>query len=238
MALAEHPDLTHATDEDVARIRRAMLSIVPAEAAAGEPAAAPLPTFLRARRAAYGELRGLLRWIVTDPEWRHHVLSVDLLSGLLDLERAIELDETGEDPDWRIRAARDALLDVLDTMEREIAHGELDRAPLAAHELAVWLAPAGDQAIATLAGVDKRTVRAWRTRAPREVRGDAERVVLVAQIVFELRRSLTPGAIVRWFARPRPQLRGASPQEQLSDVERHGDVLRSLARGARGQLAA
>jgi hypothetical protein len=222
---ATHPPPERVSEQDLAHARRAMRAIT--DGAGPE------------RRAAFAELREIVRRFVSVPDWRRHTLSIDLITAIMDLGEAIEHDAGGQDPEWRVRAAVDAVGDLIDTILRELEHAVLEDAPTAAHQAALWLAPAGDRQVAALLGVDARTVRSWRAQPPREVRADPDRVVLVAQIAYELRRATSAAGIVRWFSRRRPQLGGRSPLDLLErGVRAREDRLRDLARGARGQLAA
>lgn len=233
MAVAE--PIVHVSESEVDELRTA-LEDFPQDGAATEP---PRETedLLARRRATYVQVRDALRRFAHDERWRDHPLTVDLFTALIDLEQAIESDDTGTDPSWTVREARGALTDVLTLILHEVDHSELDDASTAAHRLAGWLAEVPDEDVGALVGVEGRTVRAWRQRAPREVRADNDRVVLVTQLVYELKRSRVPAGVLRWFERPRPQLGGRAPKDLLEQPVENADLLRDLARGGRGQLA-
>jgi hypothetical protein len=233
MAVAER--IVQVTDAEVDELRTALEGFF--QEAPQEEEEGPHEEFLVRRRGVYAEVRDLLRDFAHDDRWRDHPLTVDLFTALIDLEQAIESDDTGADPNWQVRENSGALLDVLTLILHEVEHNELDDPPTAAHRIAEWLTDVNDDEVGDLVGVEGRTVRAWHKRAPREVRVDNDRVVLVAQLVYELRRSRVPAGVVRWFHRQRPQLRGHSPRELLEDSAGNEAVLRDLARGGRGQLA-
>jgi hypothetical protein len=90
--------------------------------------------------------------------------------------------------------------------------------------------------LSRLLGVSTKTVNAWRAGGP--VSRNAERVVLLAQLLTYLRASMSPAGLVMWFDAPREQLGGGTPLELL---DKHAGVAREqlvpLARGTRGQLA-
>jgi hypothetical protein len=233
MAVAE--PVVHVSEDEVDELRTT-LEEFPQDGAATE-AEHETEEFLAQRRQTYAQVRDALRHFAHDERWRDHPLTVDLFTALIDLETAIEADETGADAHWSVRDARGALMDVLTLILHEVDHSELDDAAIAAHRLAGWLADVPDEEVGELVGVEGRTVRAWRQRQPRDVRADNDRVVLVAQLVYELRRSRVPAGVMRWFVRPRPQLGDRAPKELLAEPGENADVLRDLARGGRGQLA-
>lgn len=117
-------------------------------------------------------------------------------------------------------------------MEQE----ELDDPRAAADSVFATLRNVGVGDLSRLLGVSTKTVNAW--RAGRPVTRNADRVVVLAQLLTYLRASMTPGGLVMWFDAPRHQLGGRTPLELLSENEATArEVLVSLARGARGQLA-
>lgn len=192
------------------------------------------------RRAAYREVRDRIREIAAHPDWRHHPLTLELLDAVFELEARLEADPTGEDADWRVMEAVDRLRDLLATIEREVEHGHLDDPTAAARFVLDALAGVDRGVVARLLGVDARTLRTWQRALPRQMRRDNQaRVVLVAQLVYELRRSMHPAGIARWFEREHPQLGGRSPLALIAEDPAEAEaVLRPFARGVRGQLAA
>jgi hypothetical protein len=192
------------------------------------------------RWTAYRDVRDRIREIAAHPDWRDHPLTLELLDAVFELEARLEADPRGEDPEWRVREAVDRLRDLLATIEREVEHGHLDDPAVAARYVLATLAGVDRATVASVLGVDARTLRTWQREVPRQMRRDNQaRVVLVAQLVYELTRSMGPGAIGRWFAREQPRLGGRSPQALIAaDPGRAQEVLRPLARGLRGQLAA
>jgi hypothetical protein len=192
------------------------------------------------REGAYREVRDRIREIAARPDWRDHPLTLELLDAVFELEARVEADPLGEDPEWRVREAIDRLRDLLGTIEREVEHGHLDDPAVAARYVLDTLADVDRSTVAAVLGVDARTLRTWQHTVPRQMRRDNQaRVVLVAQLVYELTRSMGPGAIGRWFTREQPRLGGRSPRALIAaDPGRAQEVLRPLARGLRGQLAA
>jgi hypothetical protein len=86
--------------------------------------------------------------------------------------------------------------------------------------------------LAELLGVSTRTLQRWLADGAAGPTGDEASVVrLVAQVVNQLRYTLTSTAIVNWFQRIHPWL-GSAPIELLGDPERHRDLL-VAARGIR-----
>lgn len=189
------------------------------------------------RMDGYRRARDAIRKFANSPEWRDHPVVLDLLDRTFELEIAIERDPTGEDPSWRLREIRDEIVDILATLRRELEHREIDDTAGAVGFLFLELAGVRQADLGELLGVDPRTLRSWRARRPIAVKRNPARVVLVAQLVYDLRHSMTPQGILQWFKRSRPQLDNRAPLEILElDVAEASETLRSLARGARGQL--
>lgn len=138
-----------------------------------------------------------------------------------------------------LESARTTRFRVLGVLVRELQHEQLDQDPLkAARFVIATLDGVGPDEIGAMLDATPRTIRNWlKPDADAEIR-KADRVILVAQIVYDLRNAWTPRGIVRWLHRPMPQLGDRSPLHLLDeDVLAADEPLRSLARGARGQLA-
>jgi len=137
-------------------------------------------------------------------------------------------------------AARRELRTRLEQMRhvfRDIAEGGPLYKDRSTGEIARWLDAILDTSQANLAellGVSARTFQRWISEAgPGGPQGeDARRVRVVARIANHLRHSLTGPGVVRWFARPHPQLGGARPLDVLDDPGA-ADLLTTLAAGTR-----
>jgi hypothetical protein len=184
----------------------------------------------------YGELRDAVRQLVRDDYWQGRVLAAELLDRTLEFGAQLE-SELPEDRDWRVRETAADMQQLLNAMREEREHDRLHDPPAAAHYIASTLADADQERLADLVGVDVRTLRTWRAGPPSGVRKRADRVVLLAQLVGELIRSLTPRGVVLWLSTPHPELDGDTPRDLLDDPGTEA-ALTAAARGARGQLAA
>lgn len=178
-----------------------------------------------------------LRAVAREPLVRSSLLAVDLLDRLLDLERMVFEDPDLADPRWRIRRVAIEVRDLLRAIVEQVELHALDDPAKAAHFVVEHLAGVGQERVARLLGVDPRTLRAWKSAEPSEIRKDPERIRLVAHVVHLL-GSLPPWSIVSWFERPRSELQGRSPSDLIDAEPRAaaGPVL-ELARSALGQLA-
>lgn len=153
------------------------------------------------------------------------------------LRRAIEAAPDGADPGGAIELATLMIGDVVRRVDRRLEHDALDEPRAAADFVFATLPSAGAGDLGRLLGVSTKTVGAW--RAGRPVTRNADRVVLVAQVLTHLRASMTPRGVVLWFEAPRAQLDGRTPLELLDQdgPAAAREPLTALARGLRGQLA-
>jgi hypothetical protein len=153
------------------------------------------------------------------------------------LRRAIEAAPDGADPDGAIELAALMVGDVVRRVGRRLEHDALDDPRAAADFVFATLPAAGAGDLGRLLGVSTKTIGAW--RAGRPVTRNADRVVLVAQVLTHLRASMTPRGVVLWFDGPRAQLDGRTPLELLDQdgPAAAREPLTALARGLRGQLA-
>src|SRR3954469_5950897 len=148
---------------------------------------------------------------------------------LTELRRAIE-----NNGDTALAAMR--MADVARRLERRLAHAVLEDPDDAARYVLTQLDALGVTALAKLLGVSTKTVGAW--KAGRPVKQKVERVMLVAQLVWYLRYSMTATGLLLWFENPADQLGERSPLELLDeDVSGAWATLVAYARGGRGQLA-
>ncbi|MBF6621809.1 MAG: hypothetical protein ITG02_16470 [Patulibacter sp.] len=129
----------------------------------------------------------------------------------------------------KIEAARHVLRDALDHAdERAIA----DTDELVA-QLGDWLPGVTQKELASLLGVQPRTLQRWRSEGGRPLN---ERQRLVADLVAVLRHGWTPRGVLRWFERPHPELDDAAPVSLLDD-EAHAPELRAAAVAGRAMRA-
>jgi hypothetical protein len=148
---------------------------------------------------------------------------------LTELRRAIE-----SEGDTALAAMR--MADVARRLERRLAHAVLEDPDEAARYVLTQLDALGVTALARLLGVSTKTIGAW--KAGRPVKQKTERVLLVAQLVWYLRYSMTATGLKLWFENPADQLGQRSPLEWLEDdVAAAWKPLVAYARGGRGQLA-
>jgi hypothetical protein len=192
----------------------------------------------QARWEAYRRFRSTVRKLTNHEEYENNPLFRELLDQTLELEERLEEDLNASDERWRVKEVVDHIEDLLDTMRREIERTLLDE-PIQAARFVIGALEGADQGdVAEILGVNVRTLRAWKTGQAASVRKNPERPVIVAQAVYDLRRSMTPRGVVLWFKRSRAQLDGRTPLEVLDgDLALAAHALRSLARGVRGQLA-
>lgn len=178
-----------------------------------------------------------VRRFASDPDWRSHPVVNELLEETIKLHELAILDPEGEDPQWEIRATIGQIDDLLATLRREVLHEHLEEPGAAARFVLHELEGIDQKALAALLGCDARTIRSWKSGDTASVRKNPERIVLVAQLVFDLRNSMSPRGILAWFERPRHQLSERTPKELLdADPKEAARPLRELARGVRGQL--
>ncbi len=153
------------------------------------------------------------------------------------------------------------LLDIRDQLDRDDAPGNLDvcdrlmimlerirhvvRDALDEHvsgatgdvgvvmtELERWLPHVSDQTIATLVGVDRRSLSRWRGQGGQPRRS----LRIFARLVAILRHNWDEEGVIAWFERPRRDLDGRRPATLLADPNAE-DALLSAARSGRNQYA-
>ena len=121
------------------------------------------------------------------------------------------------------------LAEVLD----RIAEGQPAAPSRSAQQVALWLATVVDapQAeIAELAGVSVRTFGRWVSGRTVPDGEEARRLRLVASLVAQLRFSLTPVGVLRWFDWPNVALGDRCPREVIDVPEMTPELFRAAAR--------
>jgi DNA-binding transcriptional regulator YiaG len=89
-------------------------------------------------------------------------------------------------------------------------------------QLVSWLSeilPVSQRELAAILGVNARKLQRWLHGANEPEGDDALRVTVVARIVNQLRHSLTPVGVLRWFDRTRAELGGRKPRTLLASAE-------------------
>jgi hypothetical protein len=159
-----------------------------------------------------------------------------LFEFLVELRRAIAADPEATDPRGDVELATMKMGDVAYRIARRLEHDELDDPRAAAASVFATLRGVAAGDLARLLGVSTKTVGAWRSGGP--VTRNADRVVVLAQLLTHLRASMTPVGLVMWFDAPRHQLGDRTPLQLLDeDGAAAREPLVALARGARAQLA-
>jgi len=163
-----------------------------------------------------------------------------LLVYMVELRRAIVEDPEAEDGDGRVELKRLQMLDVVKRIERRLQHDLLDVPDVAARFVFDRLNSLSATELAKLLGVSTKTIGAWRGGSP--VKHNVDQVTSVAQIVYNLTRSMTPRGIWLWFNSRQDALDNDSPLSRLSAGLEAGNEewvasVKSLARGGRAQLA-
>jgi hypothetical protein len=136
------------------------------------------------------------------------------------------------------RDAFDHITDLLELLTRRVERVALDDPQLAIMFVTRQLERADRESVASLLNIDAGTIQASYEGADISGRVAAGRARLTAQLIYDLRNSLTRRGIIRWFGRQRYQLDGKTPLEVLNDRPEDAEaLLRPLARAGRGQLA-
>jgi hypothetical protein len=189
------------------------------------------------RQRVFDELRGAVLSLARSPAWRTHDLARQLLLTLEDLRSAIEVDPDALDPQWRAREALMRMRVVVQAMVRQLDHEAIDDPPVAARFVAETLASVEAVAVARLLGATTKSVDNWRRGRVEQIKRNPARIVLIGQLVYELRNSMTPRGVLLWFDRPREQFGGRTARELIdADTADAAGKLLPLARGGRGQL--
>jgi hypothetical protein len=181
----------------------------------------------------HGEILGLAR----DPAWRDHALMIELLLTLEDVRAEIALDRDALDEGWKVRYAMKLMHVVVQAMLRQLDHAAIDDPAYAARLVAEELRNVEIREVARLLGATTKSVRNWREGRVEQIKRNPDRIVLIGQLAYELRNSMTGHGIFFWFDRPREQFAGRTPRELIdADVTDAAGKLLPLARGGRVQL--
>jgi hypothetical protein len=182
-------------------------------------------------------VRGEILRLARDPAWRDHALARELLLTLEDLRAEIALDRDALDERWKVREAMKIMHVVVQAMLRQLDHEAIDDAAVAAKLVAEELRNVEVGEVARLLGATTKSVRNWRDGRVEQIKRNPDRIVLIGQLVYELRNSMTGHGILFWFDRAREQFGGRTPRELIdADASDAGGALLSLARGGRAQL--
>jgi len=161
------------------------------------------------------------------------------LSGTL-LDMRDSIDVVNAAPRFQDLEAFDALLVDLERIRHvvrdaldEYVAGSRQDVGLLIRDIDEWLPRTPRQAVAELAGVDRRTVTRWARRSSPPTR----RMQMVGRLISILRHNWTEEGIVAWFHRPRRDLGGRTPLAVLSSESFDEDMLLSAARAGRSQYA-
>ncbi|HEX5146924.1 MAG TPA: hypothetical protein VFV85_07875 [Conexibacter sp.] len=185
----------------------------------------------------FERVRGESLALMRNPAWRDHALGVELLLTLEDLRAAIGGDPDALDPEWRVRYVMKIMQVVVAAMLRQLDHEAIDDPVVAAKLVVDELRNVAAGEVARLLGATTKSVRNWRDGNVEQIKRNPERIVLIGQLVYELRNSMTGHGILLWFDRSREQFGDRTPRELIdADVSEAEPLLLSLARGGRAQL--
>jgi hypothetical protein len=192
---------------------------------------------VQARQAFFDELRAAVLLVAKSRAWRAHDLARELLVRVEDLRDAMAADPEATDPEWRQREVLQRMLVVLRAMIRQLAHDAIDRPEEAARFVANTLGDIEPSEVANLLDTSVRMVGNYRKGEVGQIRKNPNRITLIAQLVYELRYSMTPRGVLLWFDAPMSQLGDRTPRQLLDeDPVANRRALIALARGGRGQL--
>jgi hypothetical protein len=157
-----------------------------------------------------------------------------LASTLLDIRDQLDRDDAPGNLDVcdqlmiMLERIRHVVRDALD----EHVSGTTGDVGVVMSELERWLPHVSDQTIATLVGVDRRSLSRWRGRGGQPRRS----LRIFARLVAILRHNWDEEGVIAWFGRPRRDLDGRRPAALLADPNAE-DALLSAARYGRNQYA-
>jgi hypothetical protein len=187
---------------------------------------------------AFGEFERVVLALVKSSPWDRDGLAPELVDETEHLKRLMEQDTGLRDPRWEIRETIDQIDDLFRTMVRRIERQNIDDPRIASRWIVTQLYPHTGEGLTQLIGVDERGLMRFAESGERPAGLNPKRLVLVAQLIYDLRDSRDEEGILLWFSTPRYQLADRTALQLLAeDVDSASMPLRSLARGARGQLA-
>jgi DNA-binding transcriptional regulator YiaG len=159
-----------------------------------------------------------------------------LLELVVAIRRLLDADPDGHDADGEIELGTMRMADVARRLHRRLVHEQLDDPRIAIKLIFDGLAQVPVSEVAGLLDVSTKTVRAW--QRGNAVRQNADRVVLIAQLLTYLRSSMTARGVMMWFEAERDRLGGHTPLQVLDESSAGAyESLIDLARGSRAQLA-
>lgn len=157
---------------------------------------------------------------------------VDLSAALLDIYELAGDPNRFEALDQlliRFERIRHVVRDALD----EHVNGVSGNTSQVLEELLARLPGIPQHEVATLVGVDRRTLARW----SRRIEPPSRRLDIVARLVAILRHNWTAEGIVAWFHRLHRELGDRTPLEVLSQPHHDEDALIAAARSGRSQYA-
>ncbi|HEX7292713.1 MAG TPA: hypothetical protein VF250_16455 [Conexibacter sp.] len=185
----------------------------------------------------FERVRDTIFGLAREPAWRDHALMIELLLTHEDLRAEIALDADALDPEWKVRYAMKIMRVVVAAMLRQLDHEAIDDPVVAAELVVDELRHVEVREVARLLGTTRKSVRRWREGRIEQVKRNPDRIVLIGQLVYELRNSTTGHGILMWFDAPREQFGDRTPRELIDiDAADAARKLRPLARGGRVQL--
>jgi hypothetical protein len=200
---------------------------------ADSPRAASAGPPLTARRN-YRELRDDVRALV---DGTSNPVGTELLAALLDLDTEIDADPSGMDHEWTVRRAADHVQDLIHVFLDKEAAISLQDPPVAVTETLAALEGTDQATLAAVFGVTPRTIRTWQSAPPQEIRRNPDRAVVIAEIVRELRGTMSARGVILWLQERRTELDGQTPLEAIEhDPIRARETLTPLTLAARAQL--
>ena len=187
---------------------------------------------VNARDRWFERVRSEILGLARDPAWRDHALMIELLLTHEDLRAEIALDPDALDPEWKVRYVMKIMRVVVAAMLRQLDHEAIDDPVVAAKLVADELRNVEVGEVARLLGTTRKSIRNWRGGRIDQIKRNPDRIVLVGQLVYELRNSTTGHGILLWFDAPREQFGGRTPR-RAHGCRRGGRCSEAAAPGAR-----
>jgi hypothetical protein len=188
--------------------------------------------------AAFQEFELVVLELVASSPWDRDELAPELVDATEHLKVLMEADSMLNDPRWEIRETLDQIDELFQTMVRRVERKAIDDPQIASRWIVAQLYPHTGEGLTEVVGVDERALVQFAETGERPEHLDIKRLVLVGQLIYDLRDSRDKSGILLWFSAPRYQLANRSALQLLTEgIDAARDPLRSLARGSRGQLA-